>query len=190
VSPEVARSTVRPFTLYTDLKSYFRFVLIFYPSWSIWSNVRDFINHSGTDDILQRLYVLLNMIVLLGYSANATSIEVEHTAEGHTEITHESYPLIHAAVGFLLAAKAARALLYLIYAFVLPKFRIALSFQLFQLIVPCLLWLPLTWLHAGNDKTVIALAAVAIGMDMAMKWVHTVSFRWSHDVSDVTREPN
>lgn len=46
-----------------------KFVLVFYPSWSVWTDVRTYINQSGTDDVWQRLYILGIMILLAGYSA-------------------------------------------------------------------------------------------------------------------------
>jgi hypothetical protein len=39
--------------------------------------VRSFINVSGTDDVPQRLYVLLIMALLLGFSANASAVTIE-----------------------------------------------------------------------------------------------------------------
>ncbi|GAA5980581.1 hypothetical protein JCM11641_006688 [Rhodosporidiobolus odoratus] len=46
--------------------------------WSIFKfSVRTFVNVSGTDDVPQRLYVLLVMALLLGFSANASAITIE-----------------------------------------------------------------------------------------------------------------
>lgn len=76
-----------------------KFVLVFFPAWSIWTDVRGYINVSGTDDVCQRLYILLNMMLLVGYAANATGIIIEKedenivvddimtAAEGHGEAT-------------------------------------------------------------------------------------------------------
>ncbi|CAD6920460.1 unnamed protein product [Tilletia controversa] len=55
-----------------------KFVLTFAPAWSIWLDVRGFINISGTDDVWQRIYILLMMILLAGYAANATGIKIEN----------------------------------------------------------------------------------------------------------------
>ncbi|KAG8867616.1 hypothetical protein FRB98_004084, partial [Tulasnella sp. 332] len=58
-----------------------KFILIFYPSWSIWSEVKTFINTSGTDDVVMRIYMFVIMCLLLGYSANVSAIKIER-AEG------------------------------------------------------------------------------------------------------------
>ncbi|KAK0517704.1 hypothetical protein OC842_008030, partial [Tilletia horrida] len=55
-----------------------KFVLTFHPAWSIWLDVRQFINISGTDDVWQRIYILLMMVLLAGYAANATGIKIEN----------------------------------------------------------------------------------------------------------------
>lgn len=58
-----------------------KFVLVFYPAWSVWSDVRSYINVSGTDDVWQRLYILLIMLLLTGYAANATGIIIKEANE-------------------------------------------------------------------------------------------------------------
>lgn len=62
-----------------------KFILCFYPAWSIWTDVRSYINVSGTDDVWQRIYVLLIMILLSGYAANATGIIIEKAHDGEQE---------------------------------------------------------------------------------------------------------
>ncbi|KAG9036713.1 hypothetical protein FRB95_008044 [Tulasnella sp. JGI-2019a] len=67
------------------LISLFRFILIFYPSWSIWSDVRNYINTSGTDDVVMRIYTFIIMCLLLGYSANVSAIKIEKAGGVATE---------------------------------------------------------------------------------------------------------
>lgn len=52
-----------------------KFVLSFWPCFSIWTDVRLFLNTSGTDDILERLLLLGWMILLGGYMANVSAVE-------------------------------------------------------------------------------------------------------------------
>lgn len=42
-----------------------------------WTQTRSFINTSGTDDVPQRIYVLLVMALLMGYSSNASAVKIE-----------------------------------------------------------------------------------------------------------------
>ncbi|KAI5479161.1 hypothetical protein MNV49_004021 [Pseudohyphozyma bogoriensis] len=62
--------------------SVYIFVVFFYLSWSVWQDVRSFINTSGTDDVPQRAYVLIVMCILLGLSSNASALEIECPTEG------------------------------------------------------------------------------------------------------------
>lgn len=62
-----------------------RFVLLFYLSFSVWQDVRHWINQSGTDDVIQRLYILIVMVLLVGFHANAVGIEILPTSEGIVE---------------------------------------------------------------------------------------------------------
>lgn len=70
--------------------------------------------------ILQRLYILVTMGLLLGYSANASAIELPH--EGASE---PAFPTLRAAILFFLVSRALRLVLYSLYAISLPTFRIS-----------------------------------------------------------------
>lgn len=53
-----------------------KFVLVYFPSWSVWMDLRTFLNICGTDDVTERLVLLISMILLGGYSANATAVHI------------------------------------------------------------------------------------------------------------------
>ncbi|KAJ1024947.1 hypothetical protein NDA18_004233 [Ustilago nuda] len=53
-----------------------KFVLSFWPCFSIWTDVRLFLNTSGSDDMLERLLLLGWMILLGGYCANVSGVEI------------------------------------------------------------------------------------------------------------------
>lgn len=55
-----------------------KFVMEFFPAWSVWFDVRTFLNVHGTDDITERLGLLGVMVLLSGYSANAAALEIFH----------------------------------------------------------------------------------------------------------------
>ncbi|KAG9090640.1 hypothetical protein FRC06_000947, partial [Ceratobasidium sp. 370] len=79
-----------------------KFVLIFYPTWSLWSEFRNFVNASGTDDVLQRLGVLWLMALLVGYTANASAIKLGSPAS--TEMGSEgAEAAVHAIARGILA---------------------------------------------------------------------------------------
>ncbi|PWN22174.1 hypothetical protein BCV69DRAFT_267382 [Microstroma glucosiphilum] len=65
-----------------------KFVLVFYPAFSIWSDMRRQLNMSGTDDCFQRLYVLVIMLILVGYTSNAAGILIFPAHAGTILMSH------------------------------------------------------------------------------------------------------
>lgn len=57
-----------------------KFILEYFPTWSIWMDVRTFLNVSGTDDVKERIGLLAYMILLNGFSANAASLQIKNAA--------------------------------------------------------------------------------------------------------------
>ncbi len=57
-----------------------KFALSFWPCFSLWTDVRLFLNTSGTDDMLERLLMLGWMILLGGYCANVSGVGAD---QGH-----------------------------------------------------------------------------------------------------------
>lgn len=90
-----------------------KYVLTVCPAYSIWSDVRDIVNRFGTDDVTQRAYILWIMILLVGYSNNASSIdigslELSDTAENVLAVVSDTSArdtAIHWALGFAAVAK-------------------------------------------------------------------------------------
>ena len=61
-----------------------KFVLQYFPTWSVWMDVRTFLNISGTDDVKERFGLLFCMIMLTGYSANAAGLQIIKSEKGVT----------------------------------------------------------------------------------------------------------
>ncbi|TDL27722.1 hypothetical protein BD410DRAFT_835037 [Rickenella mellea] len=134
-----------------------RYVLTFCPAYSIWNDVRDTMNQFGSDDLFQRLHILWIMVLLVGYSNNASSIElvvpgvaVDGAGGGLDEETHRRDVAIRWSLGFFVVAKLSKVLVNVFYAFFLPLSRRpilfislnAFSAALFFLIA---IFLPLHW---------------------------------------------
>ena len=87
-----------------------KYVLTFTPAFSIWSDVRDMANQFANDDVTQRAYILWIMLLLVGYSNNATSIRwgVPEGGESRTGISRQSTIAAHWALGFFVLAKASK----------------------------------------------------------------------------------
>ena len=53
-----------------------KYFLTFCPAISVSSDVREIVNEFGTDDASQRTFILWIMLLLVGYSNNASSIDI------------------------------------------------------------------------------------------------------------------
>lgn len=82
-----------------------KYVLTFAPAFSIWGDVRDLANQFANDDVTQRAYILWTMILLVGYSNNATSTEWSVDGEG---VSDDSMMAMRWALGFFVVAKASK----------------------------------------------------------------------------------
>jgi hypothetical protein len=114
--------------------------------------MRSYINVSGTDDFIQRLYILLTSILLVGYTAQAAALKVEEELADVPEseeprgvfvMDDAGYKALEWAVAFFLMAKLLRLVLSLGYAWWLPRFRAAHAVQAIALLAPCICFLPL-----------------------------------------------
>lgn len=133
------------------------------------------------------------MLLLLGYSAMVSSIELEPIEAGEPTTTEPTttepptaeafrsnvfatrYHLVdfhgalRAAVAFLLVAKLLRLAMYFVYAFKLPRFRKSLLLSALQFLLPCAFWFPLIWVT--KQSTVIGLASAAIGVELGARYL-------------------
>ncbi|KAG8844658.1 hypothetical protein FRB96_002976 [Tulasnella sp. 330] len=194
-----------------------KFVLIFYPAWSVWTDVKTFINTSGTDDVIMRTYTFFIMCLLLGYSANATSIKIEKPGEtssdgsatvtarsiatlfvrslfsrqddttvssgeatGTTDVAPNTFDggyaftegfqsALPAAIGFFLSAKLIRIFFFLIYGYVLPKFRRAHYLQAAAVAFNACIYLPLIWVT--SPSWVVGLFSAGIITELSNRYV-------------------
>ncbi len=97
-----------------------RYVLTFCPAYSIWNDVRDTMNQFGSDDLFQRLHILWIMILLVGYSNNASSIElIAPSLDGAGSLDEETQRrdvAIRWSLGFFVVAKLSKGTPHNIYA--------------------------------------------------------------------------
>ena len=147
--------------------------------------MRTYINISGTDDFIQRIYILLTSILLIGYTAHAAALEVEVEIEGAPESEEQmsifimddiGYKNLEWAVAFFLVAKLIRLLLVLAYAWLLPKFRAAHLVQAVAILVPCLCFLPLFGVRSVS--TAVIVFTVGIVLEIVGKYLAALAISW------------
>ncbi|CAE6458086.1 hypothetical protein ACGC1H_006833 [Rhizoctonia solani] len=172
-----------------------KFVLVFYPTWSLWSEFRNFVNASGTDDVLQRLAVLWLMALLVGYTANASAIQLgtPQSTEASTGAVHVALgnvlagvssepstgeavashyardPALVTATAFFLVAKFSRVALLIWYAIALPLFRSTFILQIAYQMFNFFIYLPL--LFVRSPAAIITLASLGMATDYLLRYL-------------------
>ncbi|KAG8711188.1 hypothetical protein FRC11_003430 [Ceratobasidium sp. 423] len=172
-----------------------KFVLIFYPTWSLWSEFRNFVNASGTDDILQRIAVLWLMALLVGYTANASAIQlgsnisteastgavhvalgsvlaevVNEPSTGEAVATHYARdPALVTATAFFLVAKFTRVAFLIWYAIALPLFRSSFLLQIGYQMLNFFVYFPL--LFVRSPPAIITLASLGMATDYLLRYL-------------------
>ncbi|RSH88423.1 uncharacterized protein EHS24_000968 [Apiotrichum porosum] len=157
-----------------------RFILTFYPSWSIWEEARRYSNQSGTDDLVHRVWVLAGMICSMGYSANASAIELHPSEEGEEGVVHD-HTAVRAAVAFWLIIKLSRALVLWFYAWKLPKFRTSQFLGGCAVFLPMFVYLPLIWVTSRRAQIIIATVGICVDLcriDAVFMYIGGRYLRW------------
>ena len=160
-------------------------MLILWPPWSIWADMRSYINISGTDDFIQRLYILLTSLLLIGYTAQAAALRVEIEDAGIPEseeqksvfiMDDQGYKTLEWAVAFFLLAKLLRLALMFGYAWCLPKFRAAHLVQAVTVLVPCLCFLPLFGVRTVDAA--VTVFTVGVVLEIVGKYLGALAISW------------
>ncbi|ODO03664.1 hypothetical protein L198_02515, partial [Cryptococcus wingfieldii CBS 7118] len=131
-------------------KSVARFVLTFWPSFQT--------KAVPMMHLLHRVWVLIGMMTLIGYSANASAIEIHPEGE-EEELDHSA---VRAAVAFWLVIKLTRVVVLFYYALKLPKFRSAHIWKAVAVLVPMFVLLPLIWVTSRPAQIVLATLLIII----------------------------
>lgn len=79
--------------------SFFKYILLFIPTWTVWSDVKDFVNYYYSEDLTQKLYILWIMALLILYDNNCNYV-LEGTKEA--AFTVVPYMLCRTSLAFSL----------------------------------------------------------------------------------------
>ncbi|GFZ51669.1 hypothetical protein JCM24511_09437, partial [Saitozyma sp. JCM 24511] len=154
-----------------------RFILTFWPSWSIWEEARKYSNVSGTDDLLHRGWILIGMICILGYSANASAIALE-VAIGNEEEMGTEHLAVQAATAFWLVIKLTRVIVLFFYAWRLPPFRTSQILGGLAVLLPMFVYLPLIWVTSRTAQIIIASLGIAVDIMRLDLIAYNLMGRW------------
>ncbi|BEJ13712.1 hypothetical protein CspHIS471_0308860 [Cutaneotrichosporon sp. HIS471] len=171
-----------------------RFILTFWPSWSVWEEARRYSNVSGTDDLVHRLWVLIGMLCILGYTANASAIPLSGEAQAAagevvallmraegaaaSAVVEDEHSPVRAAAAFFLVIKATRAVVLFLYGWWLPAFRSPQVLSGIAVAIPMLAYLPLIWVRTRRAQVGCAVAGIVLDLMRVDMILYTIYGRY------------
>ncbi|KAI5478227.1 hypothetical protein MNV49_005292 [Pseudohyphozyma bogoriensis] len=174
-----------------------KFLIWFWLAWSVWQDTRSFINVSGTEDFVQRIYILAIMALLLGFSSNASGIVIECTSsagaefdvepeaatEGLTQVSPGCYlqpgwrAKVQVAFTFYVVSKWLRMVFCIVYGICLPKFRRAYFLRALSLFIVSMFYGPLCFIK--DPITLVLTPVVAIMVEILAPYVRSLIRKWT-----------
>lgn len=64
-----------------------RYILFMFLTWKIWNDLMMFLSWFETDDIVQKLYILLEVVCLLGFAVNMLEVSIEVAGKANTDLS-------------------------------------------------------------------------------------------------------
>ncbi|GMM33630.1 hypothetical protein DASC09_009550 [Saccharomycopsis crataegensis] len=115
-------------TEHASAASFLKYMLLFIPSWTVWSDIKDFVNYYYSEDLSQKLYLLWILILLLVYDNNCTYVL---DGRGEAALTVVPYMLCRLSLAISL----------LFYSIFIPEHRLQMRVYGCTIIVFCCVWI-------------------------------------------------
>lgn len=128
--------------------AFVKYVLVFLPYWTVWSDIKDVTNYYYNEDLSQKLY-LLWILILLTTSVNAQTHVLELTRGA--VFTIMPYILCRLSLAFLL----------LFYSFYIPEHRPQQRLYFVFLVITSAMWVPVIFVGV-KLKVILALIVIAL----------------------------
>ncbi|QPG74617.1 hypothetical protein FOA43_001949 [Brettanomyces nanus] len=129
--------------------SLLRYILLFFPTWQVWSDIKDFMNYYFNEDLSQKLYMLWILALLVIY-CNGTNFLLESNAAN-----------AYVIVPYILCRVSLAISLY-IYSIWIPQHRPQIIFYATTVLITCALWIPVIFVPV---KVKITLAIITIFLE-------------------------
>lgn len=128
--------------------SLLKFILLFWPAWQVWSDIRDFMNYYYNNDLIQRTYVVWLMALLLVYANNADAV-----LDGPG-------PAALVVVPYILA-RVTTAAMFFSYSFFVYEHSFQMRLYSVLIVLTACVWIPVIWVST-RAKIGIAFACLAL----------------------------
>lgn len=125
--------------------SFVKYLLVFIPAWTIWSDLKDFMNYYFNDDIIQRSYVVWILALLITYDNNCEYIED----------LDDNTPILTCVVCYFLARCTLSGMLWF-YSLYIHEHRLQMRLYGTSLIITSSLWYLILLIHTNWGRCIFA----------------------------------
>lgn len=125
--------------------SFVKYLLVFIPAWTIWSDLKDFMNYYFNDDLIQRGYVVWILALLITYDNNCEYIED----------LDDNTPILTCIVCYFLARCTLSGMLWF-YSLYIHEHRFQMRLYGTSLIITSSLWYLILLIHTNWGRCIFA----------------------------------
>ncbi|ODV98188.1 hypothetical protein PACTADRAFT_185383 [Pachysolen tannophilus NRRL Y-2460] len=133
-----------------------KYIILFIPVWTVWADLKDFMNYYYNDDLTQRLYVLWIMVLLVIYANNSNYVLESHS---ETAMVVISYML----------CRYSSAAAYFFYSFYVMEHKSQIRLYSILIIITTCIWIPVIFIGIRAK----------IGLSIAIMFLEQLSFSMS-----------
>lgn len=123
--------------------SFLKFVILFIPAITIWSDLKDFMNYYYNDDLLQKIYVCWTELLLIIYDNNC-------------EFADESFTALKTSVVAYFLSRFTLALILLFYSIFIKQHRIQMRLYALSLSITSSCWFFILLINNNKGKCIFA----------------------------------
>lgn len=123
--------------------SFLKYFLVFIPPWTVWHDLKEFMNYYFNDDLLQNIYTLWILFLIIIYGNNCEYLDKEHNA------------LLTCVVVYFLA-RVTTALMLAFYSLYIPQHRMQMRFYSACIIVVSSCWFLILLIHTNWGRCIFA----------------------------------
>lgn len=123
--------------------SFLKFVILYVPAITIWSDLKDFMNYYYNDDLIQKIYVCWTELLLIVYDNNCESADTDSTA------------LLTSVISYFLS-RFTLALMLLFYSIYIKEHRIQMRLYAASLILTSPTWFFILLINENYARCIFA----------------------------------
>lgn len=133
-------------TEHASASSFLKYVLLFIPTWTVWADIKDFMNYYYTEDLSQKLYLLWILVLLVIYDNNCIHVLESREAAALTVVPY-------------ILCRVSLAVSLVVYSLWIPEHRVQMRAHAISIFVCVCVYIPIIFILT-RAKIGVAFAAM------------------------------